>query len=83
MRVSWLMRRYGCTARNKQTDAKGTIVADEKPFQRIVDKLASGEDVTIQTIEELRAEAVAVATGNDVERIASANELIDLIDSLT
>jgi len=34
-------------------------------------------------LEELRAEAMAVATGNDVERIASAVELIDLIDSLT
>lgn len=34
-------------------------------------------------LEELRAEAMAVATGNDVERIASAVDLIDLIDSLT
>lgn len=33
-------------------------------------------------LSELRAEAMMVATGNDVERIADAVDLIELIDSL-
>jgi hypothetical protein len=34
-------------------------------------------------MEELRAYAEMVATGNDVERIPDAVDLINLIDSLT